>query len=79
MRDLAKGSFTLRVGGRDATAGSGLDGVAACVASLVPFDVDADGRVDVVVLPGEGDPSRVEPALVLHNLGAGKFSVHPAR
>jgi Tfp pilus assembly protein PilF len=79
VRDAANGSFTLTVGGRDVTAGSGLDGVAACVGALVAFDVDSDGRTDVVVLPGEGDPSRVEPALVLRNLGGGKFEVRPAR
>lgn len=75
VRDPAKGSFTLRLGGRDSTAGSGLDGVAACAGGLVVADADSDGRPDVVVLPGEGDPSRVEPALVLRNLGGGKFAV----
>jgi hypothetical protein len=82
MHDPAKGSFTLRLGARgakdgfrDATAGSGLEGVAACVAALVADDTDADGRVDVLVLPGDGDPSRREPPLVLRNLGAGRFEI----
>ena len=56
----------------------GLVGVAACVGRLVATDVDADGRTDVVVLPGDGDPSRVEPPLVLRSLGAGRFAVEPA-
>jgi tetratricopeptide (TPR) repeat protein len=75
VRDSAKGSFTLRLGGKDATAASGLDGVAACAAALIASDVDGDGRTDVIVLPGDGDPSRVEPPLVLRNLGGGKFAV----
>jgi tetratricopeptide (TPR) repeat protein len=78
LRDPAKGSFTLRLGGRDATAGSGLEGVAACAGRLVAIDVDGDGRIDVVVLPGDGDPSRVEPALLLRNLGGGKFAAELA-
>jgi len=79
VRDAARGSFTLRLGGKDATAGSGLDGVAACAGRLVALDADHDGRIDVVVLPGDGDPSRVEPALLLRNLGGGKFAVEAAR
>ena len=75
VRDAAKGSFTLRLGGKEATTASGLAGVAACAGALVAADVDSDGRVDVVVLPGEGDPSRVEPPLLLRNLGGGKFDV----
>lgn len=79
VRDPAKGSFTLRLGSRDATTDSGLEGVAACAGRLVVSDADHDGRPDVVVLPGEGDPSRVEPPLVLRNLGGGRFEVGPAR
>jgi tetratricopeptide (TPR) repeat protein len=78
VRDPAKGSFTLRLSGKDTTAASGLEGVAACAAALVAKDVDGDGRTDVVVLPGDGDPSRVEPPLVLRNLGGGKFAVEIA-
>jgi hypothetical protein len=79
VRDAAKGSFTLRLGGRDATASSGLEGVAACAGRLVAVDTDGDGRLDVVVLPGDGDPSRVEPPLVLRNLGNGRFEVEAGR
>lgn len=78
VRDATKGSFTLRIAGRDATSGSGLDGVAACAGALVTVDVDRDGRIDVVVLPGDGDPSRVEPPLFVRNLGGGKFAVEVA-
>lgn len=78
VRDAAKSSFALRLAGRDATAGSGLEGIAACAAALVAFDIDRDGRIDVVVLPGDGDPSRVEPQLLLRNVGGGKFAVEVA-
>lgn len=69
------GSFTLLLGGRDATADSGLHGLAACAGALVAADADGDGRPDVWVLPGRGDPSRHEPPLLLRNEGRGRFSV----
>lgn len=72
------GSFTLTLGGRDATAGSGLAGYAACVGALVVVDADGDGRPDVFVLPGRGDPSRFEPALLLRNEGGGRFGISAA-
>lgn len=89
IHDAARGSITLRLGGdtsagsapgatantRDATASSGLLGVAACAARVVVLDADRDGRPDVLVLPGDGDPSRQEPKLLLRNLGAGRFDV----
>ena len=69
----------LTLGGRDATEASGLEGFAACVASLAVVDADDDGRPDVLVLPGAGEPSRCEPRLVLRNLGNGRFEVRRCR
>lgn len=72
------GSFTVTRGGLDVTADSGLAGIAVCAASLHVTDADGDGDLDVVCLPGAGDPSRREPAIVLRREGAA-FDVRPAR
>ncbi len=73
VREPARGSFSLRVRGEDRTDGSGLDGLAVCAGSVHAVDIDADGALDVVVLPGAGDPARREPPLLLRNAGGGRF------
>jgi len=72
------GSITVTRAGRDVTADLGLAGLAACVASLHLVDADGDGDLDVVCVPGPGDPSRREPAIVLR-CGGQTVDVLPAR